>query len=125
MLTSILATRFGYGILLAGGMVAFVSAMIPFYGAGYRLDVGILLTGMLPYLLYALPVVLWRGLPSVAVGLAVLAVHAGVVARLRWLDGIASGDAPLYLAPLLLSAALVPFVIVAMRQRWRDSGIQP
>jgi hypothetical protein len=125
MLTPVRAARFGYGILVAGGMLAFVSAMVPFYNAGYRLDSGILVMGMLPYLLYALPVVLWRGLLSVVAGLGVLAVHAGAVVQVRWLDGAAPANALLYLVPLILSVALLPVVIVALRQRWRDSGIQP
>jgi hypothetical protein len=120
MLTPVLAARIGYGILSAGGIVAFASAMVPFYHAGYRLDGGIMLVGILPYLVYLLPAVLWRGLLSVLAGLGVLAAHGGMVVHLRWLDGAASGDAPLYLVPLLLSAALVPLVIVALRQRWRD-----
>jgi hypothetical protein len=114
------AAGFRYAILLAGGVVVFDSAMVPFYHTGYRLDGGIMLTGLLPYLLYLLPAVLWRGLASVLAGLGVLAAHGGTVVYLQWLGGAASGDALLYLVPLLLSVALVPVVVIALRQRWRD-----
>jgi hypothetical protein len=117
MLTPVRATSFGYSILLTGGILAFVSAVVPFYEAGHRLDSGILLAGMLPYLVYGLPAVLLRGLLSVVSGLGVLALHTGTVVHARWLDGAASGGTLLYLVPLVLTAALVPLVVVALRRR--------
>lgn len=109
-----------YAVLVAGGMLSLVSAFVPFYDAGYRLDAGILLAGITPYLLYALPAVLWRSGSSLAIGLAVFAVHAGTVVQARWFEPAGPDGSLIYLVPLLLAAALLPVVGIATRQRWRE-----
>jgi len=110
----------GYGIILAGVVLAFASAVVPFHNAGYRLDNGVLIAGMLPYLLFGLPAVLVRGLLTLVTGLMVLATHAWLVARERFLDGADYGDGLIYLVPIVLTLALVPLIVVALRRRWHD-----
>jgi hypothetical protein len=105
-----------YWIIVAGLLLAFLSAIIPFYQAGYRLMFSVLLSGMLPYLVYGIAVPLLRtGLILVA-GLTLLAVHAWLVISERLIGGADYSDGMIYYVPLLLAVALLPLPVMALRK---------
>lgn len=110
----------GYAIVTGGVVLAFAAAVVPHYGAGYQLDSGVLIAGLLPYLVYAVAVALSRAPLTLAGGLAALAIHAWVVVRERFTDRADYGDGMIYYVPLAVAAALLPFVIAACRKPWHE-----
>ena len=108
-----------FSIIVLGVVLAVAAALEPFYDDGHVLQFGVLLSGLLPYLLYAMIVVL---LPRPAVflsGLVLLAAHALLVLSERFSGPVDYSGGVIYYVPLLLALALLPFLIVAMRQPWR------
>jgi hypothetical protein len=112
--------RFGYSVVAAGTVLSIVSAIVPFYTAGYQLQFAVLMAGITPYLVYGL-VVYWlrRPLTSVA-GALLLAAHLWLVIHERFIGGADYSDHAIYVVPLLFAALLVPLLVMAMRQPWRE-----
>lgn len=110
----------GYAIVIGGAVLAFVSAVVPYYGAGYRLDSGVLIAGLLPYLVYAVAVALPRGPLTLVGGLAALAIHTWVVVRERIADRADYNDGMIYYIPLALMLALLALAIAAYRTLWHE-----
>lgn len=108
----------GYAIVTGGAVLALVAAVVPHYGAGYRLDSGVLIAGLLPYLVYAVAVALPRGPLTLVGGLAALAIHTWVAVRERIADRADYSDGMIYYVPLVLALALLPLVIAACRKPW-------
>jgi len=109
-----------FSIIVLGVVLTVASALVPFYDDGHVLQFGVLLSGLLPYLVYALIVVM---LPRPAVllsGLVLLALHAWLVFSVRFSGPVDYSDGMIYYVPLLLTLALLPYLIVAMRQPWRS-----
>jgi hypothetical protein len=105
-----------YWIIVAGLLLALLSALVPHYQAGYKLMYGVLLSGMLPYLIYGIAAPLLRtGLILVA-GLGLLTVHAWLVISERFIDGADYSDGMIYYVPLLLALVLLPLLVMALRK---------
>jgi hypothetical protein len=113
-------SRFGYGVIAAGTVLSIVSAIVPFYTAGYQLQFAVLMAGITPYLVYGL-VVYWlrRPITSVA-GALLLAAHLWLVVHERFIMGADYSDYTIYVAPLFLAALLVPLLVIALREPWRE-----
>lgn len=102
-------------ILLGGTVLSFAAAVVPHFDSAFRLEVVLLVVGLVPYLVYAVLAWFLRGRLRVASGASVLGLHLLVVAQQRWLtDGYVDGTL-LYWAPLML-AALLLFLIPKARE---------
>jgi hypothetical protein len=111
-----------YVVVALGAVLAFAAAVVPHYTAGYRLLFGVLLAGLAPYFVYALAVPLLRGGLLAVTGLVLLALHAALVIRERFLQGADYSDGLIHIAPLVLAAALLPVLWRALREPW---GAEP
>lgn len=109
-----------YGVILAGTVISFVSAVVPHYTAGYQLLLGVLVAGIIPYLIYAMIAVLFeRGLTDV-VGVVLLTLHLGLVINERFVAARDYTDSTIYVAPLVFAVLLIPLLIRALREPWRQ-----
>lgn len=116
MLTSANLRPLAWWIIVAGLLLAFVSAVVPHYQAGYKLDYAVLLAGVLPYLIYGMAVPLLRAGPILLVGLILLIVHTGLVIGERFVGGADYSDGMIYRVPLLLALALLPLLVMVLRK---------
>jgi len=108
-----------YLLIAAGVVVAFISAFEPQPAEGYYLHAGILLVGLLPYFVYSLAVALMDRALVTLHGVVLLAIHIWMAAVVRFVPGEAYGISLLVYGPLVLSLALIPLVILALRQPWK------
>ena len=110
-----------YWIIVAGCLLAFISAFKPMAAIGYELETGLLVVGLIPYLIYSVAVVLWQGVVSVVHGIVLLLLHAWMVMSVRFIEiaGHSFSSELLVYGPLILSVALLPIAGLAMRHRWQ------
>ena len=106
----------GYAIIIAGLVLVFISALVPFYNSGYQLKVDVILAGLLPYLSYGIAVVLLHRRVTTVVGVVLLGAHAWLVVRERFIDNADYSDFMIYYVPIVLALLLIPLVIMALRQ---------
>ena len=87
------ARAFAYLVILAGVVLAALTAVVPHYAAGYHLMFGVLLAGILPYLVYGILTELVRGWALILPGLLLLGVHLWltVTERFVYYDGYTDG----------------------------------
>jgi len=113
-----------YAVIVLGVMLAAASAIQPFYDDGYHLRVGVLLSGLLPYLVYGIIVVMLQRPLTTVLGVVLLALHAWLVFSVRYTGNVNAGEGMLYTVPVLLTLALIPYGVIALRQPWRgnDAG---
>lgn len=114
--TSGRSSQLGYGILVAGVILAGLSAVVPYYSVGHRLLVGVLAAGLTPYLMYGVAVALLRRPLTVVVGLILLATHAWLVITERFIDDADYSDGMIYYVPLALALVLLPVAVKALRE---------
>ena len=105
-----------------GVALSFASAVVPHYTAGYTLMTGVLLSGLLPYLVYGVAIPFLQGWALSLPGIVLVVLHAAVVARERFLDNADYGDGWIYIVPLVLAVALLPIIYVALKKPW---GAEP
>mgnify|MGYP001811981326 CR=1 FL=1 len=105
----------GYTILLIGVALAFYSALVPHFEAGYRLDILVFLTGMLPYMVYGIAVPLMRSAKVTLTGVAIIVVHAWLIFEHRITGGGDYSDGVIYFVPMALTVLAVPVAILALR----------
>lgn len=113
---------FAAALVAVGIALSFVAAVVPHYTAGYRVMGGVLFSGLLPYLTYGLVVPFLRCWALTLPGIALVVLHAALVARERILDKADYSDGLIYVVPLALAVALLPLVFLALRQPW---GAEP
>jgi hypothetical protein len=96
-------------IVVAGFAAVVASAIVPHYGAGHRLLAGVLLAGLLPYVLFAICVRLVPTRPMLGAGTIILALD--LVIRLALRLSLETPDGyhgyTLYVVPLLSTAVIV------------------
>jgi hypothetical protein len=120
MRSNVIPGRFVFGVIAAGTVLSIVSAIVPFYTAGYQLLFSVLMAGITPYLVYGL-VVYWLRRPvTIVAGALLLAGHLWLVVHERFIGGADYSGHTIYVAPLVFAALLVPLLVVAMRQPWRE-----
>src|SRR5690606_35406971 len=107
--------------ILLGCGLAFLSAVVPHYDTGYYLMTGVLLTGLLPYLVYALAAALMRGPLVLVAGLAMLVIHGILVFSERMAGSSAGYESGLiFYGPLVLALVFgLPLLWQAVRQPWK------
>ena len=113
---------FSYLIVALGCALAFAAAVVPHYGAGHTLHVGVLLVGLLPYLVYGALSEVVRGWALAFAGALILAIDLAVKIPERFLryDGYAN-DA-VYYAPLVSAFVVLPIVLGLGARRARRTG---
>lgn len=107
-----------YIVIAAGLGLAFLSAVVPHYTAGYRLVGGVLLAGLLPYLAYGLAVPLLRTALTSVAGVVLLGLHTALVVAERFVDGADYSNGMIYYGPLVLALAMLPLLVVGLSQPW-------
>jgi hypothetical protein len=110
----------GNWIIVVGLILSTLSAFVPFHEAGYRLMVGVLLAGMLPYLVYAVAVPLLGGAMTAIVGVALVIAHAWLVFSERFSGSVDYSDGMIYYVPMFMAIAVLPLAVVALRQPWSN-----
>lgn len=113
------------GVILIGCMLAFISAVIPHYTAGYHLMLSVLLSGLLPYLIYVLAVPFLDGWRLALPGTVLLILHGWLVVRERFLNDADYNNGMIYYVPLILASLLLPLIIRALREPWGADAERP
>lgn len=111
-----------YAVIAVGAALAFAAAVVPHFTAGYRLLPGVLLSGLLPYLVYALAVPLLRKTLTMIAGLILLGAHSALVIAERFTGPVDYSDRLIHFGPWLLALALLPLVALGLKQPW---GAEP
>ena len=107
MNTERLWRAFQYSVIGVGLAVSFVVAVLPFYGAGYRLAFSLFLVGILPYLVYGTLLPYLAGVRGGVTGGFVLLID--LVTRLpkRLSDDPLAGMSTYWAVPLAMTAVVV------------------
>jgi hypothetical protein len=111
------AKTFGYAVIAAGLVLSFVSAVVPHY-THHKLLFGVLLVGLLPYLIYGVIVVFLNRTLTIAAGIVVLVIHAGIVIGKRFSDVVDYSDGLIYTVPIIVSLMLLPLAVMALGKPW-------
>jgi hypothetical protein len=115
---------FAWFIIASGAMLSFAAAAVPHFDTGYRLHLGVLFAGLLPYVVYASFSDVVRGWALLATGALLLGIDLGVKIPERFLhyDGYASGR--IYFASLVMTLVAVVVLGIAARRenRWRGEN---
>ena len=100
-----------YGIVVLGAVISLATAVVPFYDDGHQLLVGVLLVGLMPYLVYGVFAQLVRGWPLLVAGVLLLAIDLTVELPERFphYHGYAGGL--VYYAPLVSTFVVLPVVL--------------
>lgn len=107
-----------YAVIAYGIALAFASAVVPHFTAGYHVLGGVLMSGLLPYLIYGLAVPLLRTLTGTVAGLVLAALHTAVVVAERFSGPVDYSDGWIHFAPWLFALALLPLVALGLKQPW-------
>jgi hypothetical protein len=99
-----------YAILLAGTAVSAAASVVPHYGAGFLLDVGVLAVGLLPYVVYGTLTQVVRGWGALLAGALILALDLAVKLPERFLHYDGYADGWVYWAPLISTFVILPVV---------------
>jgi len=115
---------FAWFIIASGAALSFAAAAVPHFATGYRLHLGVLFAGLLPYVVYASFNDVVRGWALLATGALLLGIDLGVKIPERFLhyDGYASGR--IYIASLVMTLVAVVVLGIAARRenRWRGEN---
>ena len=104
----------GYVLIIIGIMLSLVSALLPHFHTGYRLDIGVFVAGIAPWLVYALIVPLRHNAFTVICGLVLLGAHAWLVTSERFSGEMPYVDNLIYQAPLAMAVLLIPLLIYTL-----------
>ena len=105
-----------YLLLVGGCLLAFISALVPHFDAGHRLMVSVLLTGLLPYLVFGLALPYLRGWALLLSALLLVAVHAWLVLWQRFVAYQEYSDGMIYYVPLGLTLAATALLAWALHR---------
>jgi hypothetical protein len=114
-MTTSLINSINYSIVAVGCVLAFVSSFSAQSAIGYYLDFGVVLAGLVPYLVFAMAVYLRQSILSTLVGIAAIAVHLWMVGREGFFTHAGSDSFLLY-GPIILGVVLIPLLLIAMRR---------
>lgn len=105
-----------YVIILLGLVTAAVAALVPQYAIGFKLEIGVLLALITPFIVYGALSERLRGAALLLPGLVLLGVNLALVVQERLLAYEGYDDSPIYWLPLLTAAVVLPIAYV-MRPR--------
>ena len=109
------ARPFAYLVIMAGVVLAALSAVVPHYEAGYHLMFSVMLAGLLPYLIYGALTEIVRGWALIIPGLLLLGVHLWLTVTERYLYYDGYSDALIYYLPAGLALFGLPLGVAAGR----------
>mgnify|MGYP005844343391 CR=1 FL=1 len=109
---------FAYVIILLGLATAAAAALVPQYAIGYKLEVGVLLALLTPFIVYGAMSETLRGAALLLPGLILLAVNVGLLVYERILHYDGYADSPVHWLSLLTAAIVLP---IAYRRRARGA----
>jgi hypothetical protein len=109
-------TVFCYWLIALGVALTFVSAVVPFFTAGYQLLFSVLLVGLTPYIIYGCSLSFLRQNFAMIVGIVLLLVHLLLVIAERFIDTADYSDGMIYYLPLMLSLVLAVILYLALRK---------
>jgi hypothetical protein len=111
---------FGWLIIASGAALSFAAAAVPHFATGYRLHLGVLFAGLLPYVVYASFSDVVRGWALLATGALLLGIDLGVKIPERFLHYDAYASGRIYIASIVMTlVAVVALGIAARREnRW-------
>jgi hypothetical protein len=104
-----------YVVVALGTALAFVAATVPFYDAGYRLDLVVLLVGLAPYVVYGILTEFVRGRWLLAAGMLLFAFDLALRISERFLRYDGYTDGLVYIAPLVATGVLALALGLAVR----------
>ncbi len=104
-----------YVIILLGLVNAAVAALVPQYAIGFKLEVGVLLALITPFIVYGALSESLRG-AALLPGLILLMVNVALVARERLLAYDGYDGSPIYWLPLLTAAVVLPIAYARRSQ---------
>lgn len=107
---------FGYWVIVVGLIMAFATAVVPFYNTSYQLLAGVLAAGVLPYLIYAIAVVLLQRTITLAAGVILFATHFGLMMQERVINNADYSNGMIYYVPIAVSLLLIPLAVAALRK---------
>jgi hypothetical protein len=105
-----------YSIVALGCMLAAAVAVVPFYSASYALRFGVLMAGVLPYLVYAMFPTFVRGLALVMPGVIILAIDVAVKIPERFLRYDGFVDGLVFYVPLVSTLIVLPVAFAIVRR---------
>lgn len=111
-------------VIVLGAVIAGTVAFEPHFSSAYRIQFGVLVASLLPYLLYAAIAASvrksWIGL----VGIGLVVTHALMLARPHLWESVWGTDTAIYGVPLALAILLLPVVYLATKPAWagKDAG---
>ncbi len=115
-----------YLLLAIGVLLAFISALVPHFNAGYQLLADVFLIGLLPYLILGLMLPYLRGWKLLLPVLLVVVVHAGLVAVQRFVSADPADSTNLiYFGAVVIAAALSALLVLVLRHRPRGGDGKP
>ena len=74
----------GFAIVAIGFLLSLMIAVVPHYVYGHRLELDLLIMGLLPYSAYAAFLPFLRGIVLLVPGVVILGLQAGMALPLRW-----------------------------------------
>jgi uncharacterized membrane protein len=107
-------------IVLLGCLLSFVSSFHDQYAEGYYIDFGVVMAGLVPYLIFGMAMYLREGVVTTMIGLVLLAVHLWMVYQQHFVIPGGS-DGLLLFGPPVLGILLLPLLIVAMRKGYAEA----
>lgn len=113
---------FAWFIIAAGAALSFAAAAVPHFATGYRLHLGVLFAGLLPYVVYGVFSDVVRGWALLAAGALLLGIDLGVKIPERFLDYDAYASGRIYIASLVMTLVAVVVLGIAARREHRWWG---
>ena len=106
----------GYTVILAGTLLSLAASLVPHFDAGYRLMPLVFITGMVPYMVYAIAVPLLRSALVTAAGVLIVVAHTWLLFNQRFVDYVDYSDGLIYVIPTTLTIVAAPVAIIALKK---------
>jgi len=108
-------------VIAIGAAISLTVAFEPHFSSAYRLHFDILVSNLLPYLIYVPIAYSLKSATTGALGLALLAAHLVLLNQQQWLSGIWPSVDTVYTAPWLLSLVLLTILAVTVKSEWMNT----
>lgn len=105
-----------YVIILLGLATAAAAALVPQHAIGFKLEIGVLLALLTPFIVYGALSESLRGAALLLPGLILLAVNVALLVNERLLHYDGYAGSPVYWLPLLTAVVVLPIAYL-MRRR--------
>jgi len=106
----------GYALISIGLILSLISAFVPHFEAGYRLALGVFVSGLFPYMVYGMAVPLLRGSLTTGTGLVIVVAHTWIVLNQRIIEHADYSNGLIYYGPMLLAVLVLPLIVIAFKK---------